>query len=103
MKNTLICPNCRHEIDVEKVLFDQIASQQSAEIQRKRQELEALMAEKESVLQEKEAELKNRIATQEEVLNSKMKEREVQLNEKLRLEISDNLRLARGQTDHITI
>ena len=93
MKNTLICPNCRHEIDVEKVLFDQIASQQSAEIQRKRQELEALMAEKESVLQEKEAELKNRIATQEEVLNSKMKEREVQLNEKLRLEISDNLRL----------
>ncbi|HEX5001552.1 MAG TPA: DUF2130 domain-containing protein [Bacteroidia bacterium] len=93
MKNTLICPNCRHEIDIEKALFDQIASRQNAEIQRKRKELEALISEQESVLQEREAELKNKIATQEEVLNSKLKEREAQMKEKLRLEISDCLRM----------
>lgn len=93
MKNTLICPNCNHEIDVEKALFDQISATQNAEFQQKRKELESVIAGRDQEIREKEAELNQKIAAQEEILNLRLKEKESALKEKLRTEIEDNLRI----------
>lgn len=54
MQKSLTCPNCHTEIDIEKVIFDQIAAQQSADIQKRKQEVEIEIARQEQVLRTRE-------------------------------------------------
>lgn len=93
MQKSLTCPNCHSEIDIEKVIFDQITVQQNAEIQKRKQEIESSLSRQEQILKERELELNSKIQTQEEQISKLVKERELSLRAKLATEIKDELKL----------
>lgn len=93
MKNTLTCPHCHNEIDVEKVLFDQISAQQNAEFQNKKAEMERQLEVKESTIKAKEKELQDKIQSQDELISNRVKEKETVLREKLRSELKNDLKI----------
>jgi hypothetical protein len=93
MQKSLTCPNCHTEIDIEKVIFDQIAAQQSADIQKRKQEVEIEIARQEQILRAREVELNTKIQSQDEVIANMLKERESALRAKLQAEIKDDLKV----------
>jgi hypothetical protein len=98
MQKSLTCPNCHTEIDIEKVIFDQITAQQDVEIQKRKQEVENNFLQQEQLLKERELELNSKIQSQDEEIAKLVKERESTLRAKIEAEIKDDLKVEIEET-----